>query len=97
MYSNIINAFLVMGGLSILIAILLIIANHFFRVDDSDGITEVEKVLPGVNCGACGYVNCNGFAKAVIQGKIKNAKECKIIQDNNIVLLNEKIEKYSAK
>lgn len=30
---------------------------------------EICKVLPGVNCGACGFSSCNAFAEAVTQKK----------------------------
>ncbi len=30
---------------------------------------EIYEVLPGLDCGLCGYGNCRGFAGAVVQGK----------------------------
>ncbi len=31
----------------------------------------IKSILPGVNCGACGYQNCAEFARAVLQGTAK--------------------------
>ena len=33
----------------------------------ANGLTE-QAVLPGANCGACGYPGCSGFAAAVARG-----------------------------
>ena len=30
---------------------------------------RVEKLLPGINCGQCGYPGCSGYAKALSEGK----------------------------
>ena len=32
-------------------------------------IQEIYEVLPGLDCGLCGYGNCRGFAEAVVHGK----------------------------
>jgi len=34
------------------------------------------EILPGVNCGACGYSSCAGYAKALNKGEDKNASLC---------------------
>ena len=36
----------------------------------SKSIKMIEKELPGINCGACGYENCNAFAEAVFSDKV---------------------------
>ena len=32
-------------------------------------VTQIEEVLPGFNCAACGQAGCNAFAEAVVSGK----------------------------
>lgn len=44
------------------------IAARRFHVDAPPVIDEVEKLLPGTNCGQCGYPGCRGAAEAVAEG-----------------------------
>ncbi|MEX2284878.1 MAG: (Fe-S)-binding protein, partial [Gemmatimonadota bacterium] len=37
-------------------------------------IDEVAGMLPGANCGACGFPGCRGFAEAAVNGQIAPAK-----------------------
>lgn len=60
---------LVALGLAFLLGILLGIFKQVFHVEVDPKIEEVRSVLPGANCGACGYPGCDGFAEAVAKGK----------------------------
>ncbi len=39
------------------------------RVHVDPKVAELERSLPGVNCGACGYAGCNALARALAEGK----------------------------
>jgi Na+-translocating ferredoxin:NAD+ oxidoreductase RNF subunit RnfB len=39
-----------------------------FHVPVDERVSNVRAVLPGANCGACGYPGCDGFAAAVVAG-----------------------------
>ncbi len=41
-------------------------ANQAFHVEVDPKIVKVNDVLPGANCGGCGYVGCNDYAEAVV-------------------------------
>ncbi len=41
-----------------------------FEVKEDPRVELVMQALPGANCGACGYPGCEGFAKAVVSGKV---------------------------
>ena len=41
---------------------------------------DIEALLPGVNCGACGYPGCSGLANAMVDGTSTKAKDCKVIK-----------------
>lgn len=56
----------IMGGL---FGIALQFASNMFHVDVDPRITEVESVLPGANCGACGHPGCAGMATAIVNGE----------------------------
>ncbi len=49
--------------------IALSIASKVFHVHLDKRIKEVEELLPGANCGACGFAGCGAFADAVIKGE----------------------------
>ena len=57
-----------MGGIGAVLALGLGIASKKFHVEVDERIEEVEEVLPGANCGACGYAGCASFAEAVVEG-----------------------------
>ena len=64
----------------ILLALLLSLADRFLKVEEEKTKKELESLLPGVNCGACGYPGCSGLAQAMADRKIKEAKACKVIK-----------------
>lgn len=64
-----VEAVLVLGGLGCLAALGLGAASLRFRVDVDPRVEDLEGVLPGVNCGACGYAGCSALARALAEGK----------------------------
>lgn len=36
---------------------------------DKDKFKRIYDILPGLNCGLCGYGNCGQFAKALAEGR----------------------------
>jgi Na+-translocating ferredoxin:NAD+ oxidoreductase subunit B len=56
----------VMGGLALLFGIALAVAYRFLKVDEDPRIDQVEGMLPGSNCGACGSPGCRAFAELVV-------------------------------
>lgn len=48
---------------------ILAYANKKFCFKTDSLIEKVRKVLPGVNCGVCGYSSCDAFAEAVAEKK----------------------------
>lgn len=54
----------IIGTLS---AIILYFIAQKFKVFEDPRIDEVETVLPGANCGGCGFPGCRGFADACVK------------------------------
>lgn len=48
-------------------AIILYVIASKFRVDEDPRIDEVAALLPGANCGGCGYPGCRGLAEALVK------------------------------
>ncbi len=88
MFENLIIAVLIMAGLGVILAVMVAIANKKLFVFEDPRIDEVEQMLPGANCGACGQAGCRAFAEAVVDGKAAPA-QCSVNS-------REMIEKIAA-
>lgn len=53
--------------LGILAAVVLYFVAQKFKVEEDPRIDEVEKMLPGANCGGCGFAGCRGMADALVK------------------------------
>ncbi len=60
---------LIVAGIGIVLGIVLVVASHFFKVEEDETYLKVRECLPGANCGACGYAGCDSYAEAVAAGK----------------------------
>ncbi|KAA3618972.1 MAG: Fe-S cluster protein [Calditrichaeota bacterium] len=63
-----------MTGLTIALAILLVIANKKLYVYEDPRIDIVEDMLPHANCGACGFPGCRPFAEALVNSETNPGK-----------------------
>lgn len=63
---SIIIAISALGGLTLILAIMLVVANRKLYVYEDPRIDVVEGMLPHANCGACGYPGCRPFAEALV-------------------------------
>lgn len=67
---------LVLLATGVLAALLLTFASAFFGVKEDERVAAVRDVLPGANCGACGYSGCDGYAKALCEGSTDKTNLC---------------------
>lgn len=65
----VIPALVGMGGIALALAVLIYFVSRIFHVEEDTLVKDIEALLPGVNCGACGFPGCPGMAKAVVKGK----------------------------
>lgn len=56
-------------GLGIGLGALLGLSAKYLRVEGNPLIGEIEGMLPGTNCGQCGYPGCAAAAEALADGK----------------------------
>ncbi|HHZ20837.1 MAG TPA: RnfABCDGE type electron transport complex subunit B [Firmicutes bacterium] len=68
MNSPIIISIFVLSGIGILSGVILVIASKIFMVQTEPRAEEIEGLLPGANCGGCGYPGCKGLAEAIVAG-----------------------------
>lgn len=67
---------LLMGGIGILAAAVLYFVARKFHVHEDERIAEVEGILAGANCGACGYKGCHDFACACVGASSLEGMNC---------------------
>ena len=48
-------------------AVLLYVVSLIFKVEEDPRIDLVVAVLPGANCGGCGFAGCRNFAEACVK------------------------------
>ncbi len=63
------QSIIMMGGLGIAIGTVLVIASKAFYVYEDPKVVAIDDVLPGANCGGCGFPGCNANAQAVVDGE----------------------------
>lgn len=63
--------------LGLIFGIILALGEKFLKVKQDQRIIDVENLLPGYNCGACGTPGCNAFATAIVSGEAGNLSRCK--------------------
>ena len=59
----------IMAGIAIFFAALIIIISRFCEVKGDPRVPEIVSHLSGANCGGCGHPGCEGFARALVEGK----------------------------
>lgn len=64
---SLVTTVLVVSGLGALLALLLFLVAKKFKVEEDPRIDEVEKILPGANCGGCGFAGCRGLSEALVK------------------------------
>jgi electron transport complex protein RnfB len=55
--------------LGLILGFLLGIAAKYLKVESSPLINELESLLPGSQCGQCGFPGCRPAAEALVEGK----------------------------
>lgn len=56
-----------LGGTALLSALLLFLTARKFHVEVDHRVEDVTALLPGINCGSCGYPGCSGLAGAFVK------------------------------
>lgn len=69
MITNILLAFLVIGGIGILLGFGLAFSSKKLAVEKSESFLALEAIMPGANCGMCGFAGCSAYAEAIANGE----------------------------
>ena len=75
MTTTIIWTIAILTVLGAALAVVLYFVAEKFKVEEDPRIDEVEKVLPGANCGGCGQAGCRAFAQFCVESS-PNLDKC---------------------
>ena len=76
-------ATITLAVMGLLLGLGLAFAADIFKVEVDKRLEAVESMLPGYNCGACGYPGCSGFAEGIMEGEVDKLSLCKPGKDEN--------------
>ena len=71
-----IKAIIMMLVVGAVLGIVLGISAKVFYVKPDTRVEDITKMLPGYNCGGCGYPGCAGMAEALVH-KESDVTSCK--------------------
>jgi Na+-translocating ferredoxin:NAD+ oxidoreductase RNF subunit RnfB len=68
-----------------ILGIIIVLIDSKLNTKDNS-VEEIEKYLPGINCGACGYGTCHNMA-CKIKEDYNEYKKCRVLR-------GEKLQKF---
>jgi Na+-translocating ferredoxin:NAD+ oxidoreductase RNF subunit RnfB len=76
-------AIIAVGVLGGLLGVIIGVVAKVFAVDIDERIERVGELLPGANCGGCGYAGCADFAKSVV-GETATPDQCPVCSKEDV-------------
>lgn len=82
MNNTILYTVISLSATGLLAAIILYFISRMFKVEEDPRIDDIQEVLPGANCGGCGYPGCRGFAEAIVKADDLSTLYCPVGGNN---------------
>ncbi|MDP8222626.1 MAG: RnfABCDGE type electron transport complex subunit B [Candidatus Lernaella stagnicola] len=76
------TAILILASVALVAAVGLGVASRVFAVEVDPVVEQINELLPGVNCGACGNPGCHGYAELLAAGKA-DVNDCPVCSADN--------------
>ena len=78
MTNTVIWTIVILTVLGLLLALVLCWVARKFKVEEDPRIDEIEKVMPGANCGGCGFAGCRAFADSAVKASDLDSHYCPV-------------------
>ncbi|MCL2366815.1 MAG: RnfABCDGE type electron transport complex subunit B [Oscillospiraceae bacterium] len=65
--NTVLVAIVSVAAIGFVCATLLAVASKVMAVKEDERLVRVRDLLPGANCGACGFSGCSGYASAIVK------------------------------
>ncbi len=77
MLSSVLIPTAIAAGIALVLGAVIMITAKVFAIPVNEKLEKIKSILPGVNCGTCGYSGCEGYATALSEGE-PNAGKCPV-------------------
>lgn len=57
---------LILGSIGLICGIMLAAIAYFFHIEEDPRVEKIASILPGANCGGCGYAGCMDYARSIV-------------------------------
>lgn len=84
---------IILGLTALILGIILSVTQELLR---DKRVEEIEKRLPGYNCGACGHGSCKGMAEAILENK-EEYEKCRILKGDKLIELENYLKTLDCK
>lgn len=78
MSNAILSAVIVLGVTGLVTAVFLFVISKRFAVKSDPRIARIQELLPGANCGGCGFPGCSAFAEACVRQGSLSGMNCSV-------------------
>ena len=75
---EILKSVILLGVMGLIFGAVLAFAAQKFAVEVDEREAKILEVLPGANCGGCGFPGCSGYACALVEKKVDSLAACKV-------------------
>ena len=69
-------------GIGLVLGLVLAVAAIILHVPVDERVEAVTEVLPGANCGACGFAGCDDYANALAENPELGTGLCPFVKDS---------------
>ncbi|MEZ4415475.1 MAG: (Fe-S)-binding protein [Gemmatimonadota bacterium] len=73
----------ILGGVGLTFGTLIALAHKKLRVWEDPRVDALAELLPGANCGACGFAGCRAFAEGLVTGAVAPAG-CTVMGESEV-------------
>ncbi len=81
--STIIYSVIIVSVIGLIAGAGLSIASALMNVPVDEKIEKINEILPGANCGGCGFSGCQAYAEALVSGDELNTALCSSCSDED--------------
>ena len=83
-----IEAVIMVAAIGGIFGLILAVAGIKLRVETDPRIDSIAALLPGANCGGCGFAGCASMAEAIVTGQVPDSNRCAACADGNRAKIN---------
>jgi RnfABCDGE-type electron transport complex B subunit len=79
--NQVIAATAALGAIGLIFSLFLALLNRKLRVKQDPQVAKITSILPGLNCGACGFSSCQAYAQAIVE-KPEEFNACRAVGED---------------